>query len=158
VNTSIIYSLLMLMAGLGIPVMAALNGGLGSKLQSPALATCVLFGVGLLISIAYLLVTEGVPTAIGRNTAPWYLYLGGFFVVFYILTITWVAPRFGVSNAVSFVLLGQLIAMSLIDHHGLVGVTQYPLNPQRLFGLLLMGAGVLMVLNRSSNLTDLSTL
>ena len=37
-NNTIIYSSLMLFAGLGIPLMAALNGGLGNKLQSPALA------------------------------------------------------------------------------------------------------------------------
>jgi len=158
VNTTLVYSSLMLLAGLGIPVMAALNGGLGSKLQSPALAACILFSVGLLISITYLLLTEGMPTAIGSSAAPWYLYLGGFFVVFYILTITWVAPRFGVSNAVSFVLLGQLIAMSLIDHHGLVGAIQYPLNSQRVLGLVLMSAGVLMVVSRATSLDKLPTL
>ena len=44
---SILYAMLMLIAGLGIPVMAALNGMLGEKLQSPALAATILFLVGL---------------------------------------------------------------------------------------------------------------
>lgn len=157
-NTTVVYSSLMLLAGLGIPVMAAFNGALGSKLQSPALAACVLFAIGFLISVTYRLVTEGFPTSTNINAAPWYLYLGGFFVAFYILTITWVAPRFGVSNAVSFVLLGQLIAMSLIDHHGLVGAVQYPLNPQRFVGLVLMAAGALLVVNRSTSLAELPAL
>ena len=61
------------------------------------------------------------PTEFYKPNIPWYFYFGGVFVMFYILSITWVAPRFGISNAVSFVLLGQLMAMSIIDHYGLVG-------------------------------------
>ena len=150
-NNTILYSSLMLLAGLGIPLMAALNGGLGTKLQSPALAASILFLVGLAISVTYLLVVEGVPTELHKPNIPWYLYFGGVFVMFYILSITWVAPRFGISNAVSFVLLGQLVAMSLIDHYGLVGALQNSLSSQRVIGLILMAAGVFMVVGRSTN-------
>ena len=69
-------------------------------------------------------------------------------MVFYIVTITWIAPRFGVANAVSFVLLGQLIAMTVIDHFGLMGAPQFTINYQRAFGLVFMTAGVLMVVNK----------
>ena len=147
-SNNLIYSSIMLAAGLGIPVMAALNGGLGTKLQSPALAATILFSVGLIIALANLVVTKGIPSALYLSDIPWYFYSGGFFVMFYILSITWVAPRFGVSNAVSFVLLGQLIAMSFIDHFGLMGSQQYTLSVQRTIGLLLMTAGVFMVLNK----------
>jgi len=37
----------MIAAGLGIPIMAALNGGLATKIQSPALAATILLSVGL---------------------------------------------------------------------------------------------------------------
>jgi len=60
-----------------------------------------------------------------------------------------VAPRFGVANAVSFVLLGQLIAMSFIDHFGFVGAQQYALTPKRIIGLFFMVVGVFMVLSKS---------
>ena len=147
-SNNLIYSLVMLAAGLGIPVMAALNGGLGINLQSPALEATILLFVGLIIAVFYLVVTEGVPSAVYLPNTSWYLYFGGFFVMFYILSITWVAPRFGVSNAVSFVLLGQLIAMSFIDHFGLMGSQQYTISVQRVIGLLLMTMGVFMVLNK----------
>ncbi len=42
---------------------------------------------------------------------PFYSYLGGLFVVFYLLGMTWIAPKFGVGNAVAFVLLGQIISI-----------------------------------------------
>lgn len=147
-NTTFFYSSLMLVAGLGIPVMAALNGSLGVKLQSPALAAAILFSVGLLIAATYLIAVEGLPESIQMSQTPWYLYFGGLFVMFYILSITWVAPRFGVANAVSFVLLGQLIAMTIIDHYGFAGNIRYPADPQRILGLLIMAAGVFLVLSR----------
>ena len=147
-NNTLTYSLIMLVAGLGIPVMAALNGGLGAKLESPALASIILLFVGLAIAVIYLLSTEGIPTKLYTPTTPWYFYLGGFFVVFYILSVTWIAPHFGISNAVSFVLLGQLIAMSIIDYYGLLGMTQYALSSQRIVGLMLMTVGVFMVLSK----------
>jgi transporter family-2 protein len=147
-NNTIFYSLLMLVAGLGIPVMAALNGGLGARLQSPALASSILFSVGFIIAAIFLLASEGMPTKFFQNDTPWYFYFGGFFVMFYIITITWVAPKFGVSNAVSFVLLGQLIAMSAIDHFGLFGAPIYSIDTKRIAGLILMAVGVFFVLSK----------
>jgi len=143
------YAVLMLIAGLGIPIMAALNGGLGGKLQSPALAATILFIVGLIIAAIYLVTVEGIPSRLYVSNTPWYYYLGGFFVMFYILSITWAAPRFGVANAVSFVLLGQLIAMSFIDHFGFVGAQQHTITLKRMLGLILMVIGVFMVLSKS---------
>jgi transporter family-2 protein len=72
------------------------------------------------------------------------------FVVLYISSITWVAPRFGLGNAVSFVLLGQLIAMTLIDHFGLIGAPQFPLSLQRAVGLVFMTVGVFLVVQRTA--------
>ncbi|MFA0789312.1 DMT family transporter [Microbulbifer echini] len=148
--SSIIYPSLMLMAGIGIPVMATLNSSLGVKLGSSALATTVLFFVGLLISVIYLLKTEGFNASIFQKEISWYLYLGGILVAFYILSVTWVSPKFGVGNTISFVLLGQLIAIAAIDHFGLLGAQQNSLDIKRLIGLAMMIIGVLFVVKRNS--------
>jgi transporter family-2 protein len=50
-------------------------------------------------------------------------------VAFYVLTITWIAPTFGIGNAVFFVLLGQLVSAALIDHFGLFGAQVTPVSP-----------------------------
>ncbi|WNZ54231.1 DMT family transporter [Microbulbifer sp. JMSA003] len=149
-QNAIIYPSLMLIAGIGIPVMATLNSGLGIKLGSSALATTLLFLVGLVISAAYLLKTEGLPSAVFSKDIAWYFYLGGILVAFYILSVTWVSPRYGVGNAVSFVLLGQLLAISVIDHFGLLGAQQTSLDTKRLIGLAMMVVGVLLVVKRTS--------
>lgn len=148
-TNSTIYAVLMLVAGIGIPIMATLNGGLGVRLQSPALAATILFFVAMILSFTYLLVTKGIPKTLYYPNTPIYYYFGGLFVLFYIGSITWVAPRFGISNAVAFVLLGQLIAMSIIDHFGLFGANIFTINIQRIAGLGLMVLGVLLVLNKA---------
>ncbi len=51
---------MMFAAGLGIPVFAALNAGLGRQLGGPVAATSITFAVGLAISLALLAFT-GVP-------------------------------------------------------------------------------------------------
>ena len=147
-HNPVFYAALMLVVGLGIPIFAALNGELGTKLQSPALAATIALSVGVVISIGILLLSGGIPEPDPQSSIPLYSYLGGLFVVSYILGITWVAPRFGVGNAVTFVLLGQLVAMAIIDHYSLLGAAHHPLSAQRFAGLLLMAIGVFLSVRR----------
>lgn len=142
------YGAIMLVAGIGIPIMAALNAGLGSRLANPAYAAVILFGVGMLSSSLYLLLTQGLPNSLPPAGIPIHFYLGGLFVLFYVLSITWVAPKFGIGNAVSFVLLGQLLSMATIDHFSLMGANHYPFTLQRLVGLLFMAVGVFLVVRK----------
>lgn len=147
-NTFYLYASVMLLAGLGIPIMAALNGGLGSRLQNPALATTILFTVGGFLSIIYLFISGNLPKAIPRDI-PVYFYCGGAFVIFYILTITWIAPRFGVGNAIAFVLLGQIFSMAAIDHFKLLGAPHNPVGLMRFIGLAMMMIGVFLAVRRA---------
>lgn len=144
----VFYALIMLCTGIGIPVMAALNAGLGTRLQSPALAAVVLFLVAMVASLLYLLAVVGVPTTLSAPATPFYFYLGGLFVVFYVLSVTWIAPLFGIGNAVAFVLLGQLLSMATIDQFGLMGAPQTALTLPRLVGLVFMAIGVFLVVRK----------
>jgi bacterial/archaeal transporter family-2 protein len=142
------FSCLMLVAGIGIPVMAALSATLGAKYGSPAFAASILFLVALTISVTFLFAAEGGLRTFPRISLPFYFYLGGAFVAFYVISITWVAPQFGVGNAVAFVLLGQLISMAAIDQFGLLGAPTYTITLQRLIGLILMSVGVFLAVRR----------
>ncbi|MEM9127998.1 MAG: DMT family transporter, partial [Pseudomonadota bacterium] len=74
-----------------------------------------------------------------------HLFLAGVLVAFYVLSITFVAPRFGVGNAIFFVLLGQMISAAVIDHFGLFGAQRTPLDAMRLTGILLMAGGLALI-------------
>ncbi len=139
------YGAIALAAGLGIPIMAALNASLGSRLGSPVAAAVILFIVCLLLSTVVLLVV-GLPSSLlgSIGTSAFHHFLGGVFVAFYVLSITWIVPRFGVGNAVFVVLLGQLISATVIDHFALFGSLRVSASGTRLMGLVLMGVGVLL--------------
>ena len=132
---------LMLVAGVGIPIMATLNAGVGQLLQNPVAASVTLFAAALVLSTLALLAT-GAPTLSQLRAVPAWRYLGAVLVVFYILSITWAAPRIGIGNAVFFVLLGQLIAAGLIDHFGLWGAAASPLTARRALSIAVMALGV----------------
>lgn len=136
-----VYALVMLAAGIGIPLLAALNAALGVRLGSPVAAAAILFVVALSCTLLALAVT-GPRAVLGAATAPKHLFLAGCLVAFYVLSITFVAPKFGVGNAVFFVLLGQLISAAAIDHFGLFGAQVSPLSLTRAAGIGLMAAGV----------------
>jgi bacterial/archaeal transporter family-2 protein len=135
------YALVMLAAGIGIPILAALNASLGHRIGSPAVAAFCLFLVAL-AGTAVVVALTGTGAARQLAAQPRHLFLAGLLVAFYVLSITWIAPRFGVGNAVFFVLLGQLIAAAAIDHFGLFGARVSPLSPLRAAGIALMAAGV----------------
>ena len=87
--------------------------------------------------------------ALGLPAHGWFLaaplhYAGGLIVAFYVLSITWTAPRIGVANAVFFVLLGQIVAAGLIDQFGLFGALKSPLTSARIIGIIFMLIGVFL--------------
>lgn len=140
------YAAVMLAAGVGIPVLAALNAQLGVRVGSPAAAAAVLFVVAFAAAVAVMLATSGPAPLALMAAQPKHLFLAGLLVAFYVLSITWVAPRFGIGNAILFVLFGQLIAAAAIDHFGLMGALVKPLSLTRAAGLSLMAAGIVMAL------------
>lgn len=139
------YALVMLAAGIGIPLLAALNARLGARIGSPAAAATVLFVVAFGAALVTMLATGGTRALAALPDQPRHLFLGGLLVAFYVLSVTWVAPRFGVGNAVFFVLLGQMISAATIDHFGLFGAIQKQMSLSRAGGIGLMAAGLLLI-------------
>jgi transporter family-2 protein len=133
---------IMLLAGIGIPVLAALNARLGGLMGAPASAAVILFAVAFGSTLVVAMLTGlDLRAAVG---APPHLFLAGALVAFYVLSVTWIAPRFGVGNAVFFVLMGQVISAGLIDHFGLFGARVVEMSPVRAAGLVLMASGLFL--------------
>lgn len=131
----------MLLAGIGIPILAALNSALGKHIGSPATAATMLFLVAL-CACGLVMVFMGSEGLSKLSSAPKHLFLAGLLIAFYVLSITYIAPHFGIGNAVFFVLLGQLISAAAIDHLGLFGAQISPIGPFRAAGIALMATGV----------------
>ena len=141
-TSNLLLSVLMFATGVGIPIMAALNGKLGAQLGSPWAAAFLLFALGAVISAA-VMIAVGMPQRGWFVASPLY-YGGAVLVAFYVLSITYSAPRIGVANAVFFVLVGQIVAAGLIDQFGLFGAIKSPLTGTRWIGIALMLAGTFL--------------
>lgn len=135
-------ALIMLAAGVGIPLLAALNTRLGRGIGSPPAAAIVLLTVALIIAVIATKLTTGFTPLTSLAAQPPYVFVAGSFMAFYLLSITWIAPRFGIGNAIFCVLLGQLVSAGIIDHFGLFGAIERPMSPARGGGLALMALGV----------------
>jgi transporter family-2 protein len=138
------YAALMFAAGVGIPLLAAFNANLGQRIGSPVAAGVVLFAVAFAAALAVLQATGGAGALARVPGQPPVLFLAGCLVAFYILSITFVAPRFGLANAILFVLLGQLVSAAIIDATGLMGLAAREVTPMRVLGLVVMAMGVVL--------------
>ena len=137
------YIALSTVGGILIPIMAALSGGLGRTLDSPWMAAAIVSGGGFALTLAFALLSGGANISWEslQQAKPAQLLAGAGFA-FYLLSITWVGPRFGIGNAVMFVLAGQIISSAAIDHFGLFGAPQKPIDLLRAVGLVVMASGI----------------
>jgi len=141
--TQLFYAVLALTAGALIPVMATLNGSLGTHLGSASYAALILFAVGF-VSVATWIVVTGTPLPASlRNTSALH-FTGGIIVAFYILGITFLAPRFGLSNAIFCVVVAQILSSAVIEHFGLLGADLRPFDTQRALGAALLVGGTFL--------------
>jgi len=149
-KTASLLWLLAFVAGALIPLQAAANAALSKSIHGNVpFAALTLFVVAGAVSAAVALMTGGqLPTAAALRTAPWWSYLGGFVVAFYVFTITFLAPRLGVGTAIALIVAGQVVAALTIDHFGLLRSLTFPLTPARLVGAALMVVGVFLALRR----------
>ena len=137
------YIALSTVAGILIPIMAALSGALGRTLDNPWAAAAIVSAGAFALVLAFTLATGSINVSWDalKQAKPLQL-LAGVGFAFYLLSITWVGPRFGIGNAVMFVLAGQIVSSALIDHFGLFGAPQKPIDLLRAAGLVIMAVGI----------------
>jgi transporter family-2 protein len=149
-KTTLLLWLLALVAGALIPAQAAANAALSRSLQGnvPFAALSLFLVAGAASVLAVVLAGAHLPTVASLRAAPWWSYVGGLIVAFYVFSITFLAPRLGVGVAISLIVTGQIVAALTIDHFGLLRAPMFPLTPTRLVGAALMAVGVFLALRR----------
>lgn len=143
--SSFTYALWGAAAGALIPLMAILNAGLARGVGGPIPAAVVLFAIALLAALLVALIARvPVPASTSLlNIAP-LKFAGGLIVAFYVLSITFLAPRFGVGNAILFAVSAQLVTSAAIDHFAIAGAALRPLTFTRAAGLVIVIVGVVI--------------
>lgn len=146
------YIALSTVGGILIPIMAALSGALGRTLANPWAAAAIVSVGATALVLAFTLATGSMTVSWEtlKHARPLQL-LAGIGFAFYVLSITWVGPRFGIGNAVMFVLGGQIISSALIDHFGLFGAPHKPIDLLRATGLVIMAVGIVIAQVAANN-------
>jgi transporter family-2 protein len=147
---TLLLSMLALLSGALIPIQAASNAALSRTIHDNVpFAALVLFVVAALATGLTLAASgQSFPGMSELRQAPWWSYSGGLIVAFYVLTITFLAPRLGVGTAIALIVAGQVLAALTIDHFGLLRSLSFPLTPARVLGAVLMVLGVFLALRR----------
>ena len=140
----IFYAAFILVLGLRISVFAALNVNLGARLQNAELAATITLSVGIFACLGIILLSGENPNLVVESSILFFPIWAGCLLSSMYWGMFWIATKFGVGNAVPFVLLGQIITMTIIVHFSLLGAKYHPVTEQRFLGIALMAIGDLI--------------
>ena len=133
-------------AGVALPVQFGINAQLANWLDSPVRAAFVSFLTGtIVLAGAAALVFKPLPSVSRLGHAPWWVWVGGAFGAFYVAGSIVAAPRLGAATLVAAIVAGQSLASVVVDHFGWVGFEPKHVSAGRLAGVVLVGAGVVLV-------------
>ncbi len=141
-----IFLLIGLLAGAVAPVQAGVNAQLRQFSGHAVWTALASFTIGTLSLLAYFLIARlPWPETASLGRAPWWAWLGGLLGAYYVLSAVVVAPRLGAAVLVALIIAGQLIVALALDHFGLVGYPQHPVNLARVVGALFLLIGVILI-------------
>jgi len=135
------FAVIALIGGAAVPFLASINASFGQQIGSIWLAALTLCLVAFL-SILAVGLTQGVPTASTVLAGDWWHYSAGCFFAVYVVSITFVAPRIGLANAIILVVVAQIFTAVAIDHFGLLGQKVTPVDWKRALGVVFLVLGV----------------
>ncbi len=135
-------------AGVLVGMQAPVNSRLGRAVGSVQAAS-ISFLVG---TIALLLIAAlahgGLGTYSKVTGAPWWALIGGLLGAVYVTVAILTVRTLGASGLTAAVITGQLVISVTIDRFGLLGIARQPIGAQRIVGLVLLVAGVVLVVRR----------
>ncbi|CAM3745702.1 Membrane protein [Pseudomonas reidholzensis] len=135
-----------LLAGAILPFQAASNAAVGRALGHPlwgALTSLMVSAV--VVVIALLVLRVSAPDVHKALQGSWWLWIGGILGAVYVGSATAITPQLGASGFLMLVVAGQIVASVLVDHFGLMGLSNKPITFTRLAGVVLIFAGVWLV-------------
>ncbi|MBM14499.1 MAG: hypothetical protein CMH75_00160 [Nitrospina sp.] len=143
---NLFFTFLAFLIGILLPIQVGVNVELARYINSPILAAFVSFLVGAfcLIVIAFV-VKSPFPTLGQIMSVPSWTFTGGLIGASVVFASIVAGPNIGALALVSLLLAGQLLGSVLIDHYGWLGFDVQKMDFQRLFGIVLLVGGFLLI-------------
>lgn len=134
------------LVGASLAVQVGLNAIMRSHLGSAAAAAAVNFAVGLAVLVVAVLFTRApLPGPAQFSGAPWWAWLAGIAGAAYVASSAVVGPLIGAAGFVAAVIAGQMLASLALDHYGVLGFPERPIDAARIIGAVMVVAGVLLL-------------
>lgn len=142
-NSQIILPALAILGGIAVPILASINAAYGQAIGNVYWASMTLCVVAFLTILAVAILSGAPVLRIpDLSQVSWWHVLGGCFFAVYVVTITYVAPKIGVGNAIILVVVAQIFTAVTIDHFGLLGAATQTLDWKRALGVAFLIVGV----------------
>ncbi len=136
----IVIILIGLVGGIAVGVQSPLSSMISQRLG--VIESIFIIHLGGAIAALIPLIYYGGGKISNWRTVPWYALCAGVFGLVVIFSMSYMIPRVGVATALIILLAGQLLIGTILDHFGLLGAIQRPLEFSRIFGLAIVLAGV----------------
>ncbi len=142
-------ALITALIGASLVVQIGLNASMRTHVGSAAGAAFVNFAVGTVALALYAVATRApIPSGAQLAGVPWWAWMGGLFGACYVAASTVLGPLLGGAAFVALVVAGQMLTSLYIDHYGLLGFAQRPVDFVRLLGAALVVVGVVLLVRR----------
>ena len=139
-----VYLIIALAAGVALATQSAINTQLAKAMSGEAvIATFISFAVGTIV----LFFIAWVKTDLWGNLSaipsqPWWKLIGGVLGAIVVFTTVLLAPKLGITAMLFFIIIGQLITATTIDHFGLIGMPIREVNITKFIGLIIVAFGL----------------
>lgn len=132
--------------GAGLSMQPLINARVAGALGHPVYGAMfsVMVSTVTLLLVALVMRLPG-PNVGGLLGGPRWMLVGGVIGAFVVLSALMAAPRLGAATTVALFIAGQLAASIAIDHYGLLGVAEHPVDLKRALGVGFLMAGVALI-------------
>ncbi len=144
-STALYVTLAILTGALGA-IHVPINGALGARIGSTAVATLTFYGVAFLIIAGITLLTserESIRQLAGVPT--WLYVVPGVISVIVVASGTFLMPRLGAVNVFVITVFAQTLVRVVISHYGWLASPVDPISAPKLAGAAMVALGAVLV-------------
>lgn len=145
-KSTVIFMLLVFLAGAILPIQAGFNIQIGKTVQQPVFAAFASFLIGTVALFIYLVAIKfNFNTISATQSVSPIFWTAGILGAFYVASVIIIAPKLGTALTFSLIVGGQMIISLILDHFGLLGFSIKEINWQRILGVIFLVLGVLLI-------------
>ena len=140
------YVLIAILTGALGAIHVPINGALGARIQSTALATFLFYGVAFgIIACVTALTTERETIRQLARVPLWLCVVPGIISVVVVAAGTYLMPRLGAVNVFVITVFAQTLVRIVISHYGWLASPVDPITAPKLAGAILVALGAVLV-------------